>query len=74
MVEGTWMKVIQKYKLLLINTRDIMYNMWNIINTAVGYMRKSKFQSCHKKEKFILYLYVMIKFIKIIVLTISQCM
>ena len=39
---GNWMKVVKRYKLAVIrwSTRGIMYNMVNIINTAVRYIWK----------------------------------
>ena len=39
-VGGNWMKAVKRYKLPVIryiSTRDIMYNMINIIKTAVCY-------------------------------------
>ena len=38
---GNWMQVVKRYKLPvigLISTRDVMYNMINIINTAMHYI------------------------------------
>ena len=38
---GKWMKAVKRYKLPVIrqiSSRDVMYNMINIINTAVCYI------------------------------------
>ena len=35
---GNWMKIVKMYKLLVINTNDVMHNMINTTTTAVGYM------------------------------------
>ena len=40
---GTWMKAIKRYKFPVIGkimTRDVMYNMVNIINTTLCYIQK----------------------------------
>ena len=34
------MKVVKRYKLPVISTRDVMYTMIKTINTAVWYVRK----------------------------------
>ena len=36
--KGNWMKVVKRYK--RIGTRDVTFNMINIINTAVCYISK----------------------------------
>ena len=33
--EGRWMNAVKRYKLPVVSTKDIMYNMINVINTAV---------------------------------------
>ena len=37
---GNWMKAVEKYEIPVISTRDVMYNMINIMNTAVCYAEK----------------------------------
>ena len=37
---GNWLKAVKRYKLPVIrhiSTRDVMYNVINTVNTAVGY-------------------------------------
>ena len=35
---GNWMKVVKRYKLPVISTRDVMDNMINIMNTDERYL------------------------------------
>lgn len=40
-VRENWMKIVERYKLPIIreiNTRDVKYNMVNIINNGIYYM------------------------------------
>ena len=37
---GNWMKAVKRYKLPVISTRVITYNMINVVNTTVRYMWK----------------------------------
>ena len=61
------MKVVKRYKLPVISTRDTKYSVINIINTTERYMqrllKRTNPKSSHHKEKnffpFILYLYEM---------------
>lgn len=53
-MRGNWRKVVKRYKLLVIITRDVMYNTMSIINTAVKIHRKVKrvdLKSSHHKGK-----------------------
>ena len=66
-----WMKVLQRYKLLIIrqiSARDVMYNIINIINCfmlCMKVVKRGNPKSSHHKEKIffsfslILYLYEM---------------
>ena len=57
------MKAVKRYKLPVIrqiSTRDIMYNIANIINTNVLYITVPKIvnlESAHKKRKHFLYFF-----------------
>ena len=40
---GDWRKIVKRYKLTVIryiSTRDVMYNMMTVVNTAVRYTGK----------------------------------
>ena len=58
---GNWMNVVKRYKLTVIRqiiARNIMYNMVNIINTAICYTRKRiNPKSSYHKEYFFLFFF-----------------
>lgn len=63
MGRGNW-EVVKRYKVpVIISTRDVMYNMINILNTAVCYIRKRIVRVSFTRKKFsfsfLLYLYEM---------------
>ena len=36
---GDWMKTVKRHTLPVLSTRDVMYNIINVINTAIYYIK-----------------------------------